>query len=344
MVKVEPILGDQLRGIERPFYSAQANKRALAANLKDPGLTRAVHGLLQRADAVHHNLRPGAADRMGLDYETVRQVNPSIVYLHAPGWGSTGPYAMRQSFAPMLSGYVGVSYEIAGRYNPPMPAAANEDPGNGLLGAVAMLLAFLHRNRTGEGQYVENPQLNASMCHMAHAVRQPDGTVVGAGRLDSLQMGLGPFERLYRTVDGMICLVAYDEADRSAAVSALGVDRLPDDEEQTDVMASALASRRSVDVLASLAAAGVAAIPPVGRNVHALMNDPEQRRIGRVAEMPHPVKGNVRELHVLLRVTDARQVQHRLAPELGEHSDEILTMLGYAAEEVASLRAGGAVR
>ena len=205
VIKVEPVSGDQMRGIERPFYSAQANKRAMAANLKHPALGRATAGLLQWADVVHHNLRPGAADRLGLDYESVRKANPRIVYLYAPGWGSSGPFAMRQSFAPMMSGYVGVTFEVAGLYNPPLPPAGNEDPGNGLLGAVAILMGLLHRQRTGTGQYVENPQLNATMAHMAHAVQRVDGEVIGAGRLDPLQMGFGPFERLYEAADGMVC-------------------------------------------------------------------------------------------------------------------------------------------
>jgi crotonobetainyl-CoA:carnitine CoA-transferase CaiB-like acyl-CoA transferase len=344
VIKVEPLLGDQLRGIERPFYSAQAKKRAMAANLKHPALAKAAQGLLRWADVVHHNLRPGAADRLGLDYESVRKVNPSIVYLYAPGWGATGPFALRQSFAPMLSGYVGVTFEIAGQFNPPMPPVANEDPGNGLLGAVGMLLALLHRQRTGDGQLVENPQLNASMGHMAHAVRRPDGEVIGAGRLDPLQMGFGPFERLYEATDGMVCVVAYDEDDRARACAALGVDRIADDDQQADALMTAIWSRRADDVAAALRAEGVAAVRPVGPNVHAFMNDPEQRRLGRVAELPHPVKGNVRELHVLVRVSDAEQVPHRLAPELGEHTDAILGELGYTTEEITALRADNAVR
>jgi crotonobetainyl-CoA:carnitine CoA-transferase CaiB-like acyl-CoA transferase len=344
VIKVEPVLGDPLRGIERPFYSAQANKRAIAANLKDSALTKAKDALLGWADIVHHNLRPGAADRLGLGYEDVSQVNPRVVYVHAPGWGSTGPFARRQSFAPMMSGYAGVTFEVAGEFNPPMPPFANEDPGNGMIGAIGMLLALLHRQRTGEGQFVANPQLNATMGHMAHAVRKPDGEVIGAGLLDPLQTGFGPFERLYETADGWVCLVAYEENDRAAVVKTLGVERPDSDLDQADALADAFRTRESGEVVADLRSAGVAITAPVGRNVHAFMNDPEQREIGRVAELPHAVKGAVRELHVLLRVSDAEQVPHRLAPELGEHTETILAELGFSAKEIAALRETGAVR
>ncbi|HZQ58179.1 MAG TPA: CoA transferase [Acidimicrobiales bacterium] len=344
VIKVEPVLGDQMRGIERPFFSAQANKRAIAANLKHPGLARAAAGLLAWADVVHHNLRPGAADRLGLDYARAREVNPAIVYLYAPGWGATGPFAMRQSFAPMMSGYVGVTFEVAGLFNPPLPPAANEDPGNGLLGAVAVLLALLHRQRTGHGQYVENPQLNATMAHTAHIVRRPDGEVIGAGRLDPLQMGWGAFERLYEAADGMVCIVAYDDADRAAAVATLGVARVADDERQSDAIMEAVRGRGAADVVAALRANGVAAAIAVGRNMRAFMHDPEQRRLGRVSELPHAAKGNVRELAALVRVSGAAQVPHRLAPELGQDTDAILAELGYTAEEIGALRADHAVR
>ena len=244
VVKVEPLLGDPLRGIERPFFSAQAGKRSMAANLKDPALAGVTEALLRRADVIHHNLRPGAAERLGLDDETVRRINPDIVYLHAPGWGSTGPFAMRQSFAPMLSGYAGVTYEIAGQYNPPLPPSANEDPGNGMLGAVAIMLALLHRDRTGFGQSVENPQLNATMGHLAHIVRTVDGEIIGAGRLDPLQMGVDSFARLYETVDGWVCVVAPTSEEQRALLATLGVDAVDDDELQSDRLRAAFAAAR----------------------------------------------------------------------------------------------------
>jgi crotonobetainyl-CoA:carnitine CoA-transferase CaiB-like acyl-CoA transferase len=346
VIKLEPTRGDALRGLERPFFSAQAGKRSLAADVKDPELRPAVEHLLRWADVVHHNLRPGAAERLGLDWETVRGINPRIVYLYAPGWGSSGPHAARQSFAPMMSGYVGVTYEVAGQFNPPLPPTGNEDPGNGLLGAAAILMALLEREHTGVGRYVENPQLNATMAHMAHAVRvRATGEVVGAGRLDPAQLGFGALERLYEMADGWMCVVALDDRERDALAPVVDAELATmNDGQRADAIARAFAARKTDELLSDLRGAGVPAAEPVGPNNHALMNDPEYRRTGRVAECGHPTKGNVREIGVLVRVSDARVPAHRLAPELGEHSAEILRDAGYSDEEIAALRARGAVK
>ncbi len=352
VIKLEPVVGDPLRGIERPFASAQAGKRSIAANLKDPDLGPAVRGLLAWADVVHHNQRPGAAERLGLDADAAHAVNPELVYLYAPGWGSSGPDMMRQSFAPMMSGYAGIGFECAGEYNPPIWPSGNEDPGNGLLGAVAVLMALYHRRRGGGGQVVENPQLNATMAHMAHAVRTADGTVVGAHRLDPLQLGVGAFERLYETADGWVCIVAFD-AEQQAALGALaGVDvglGADSDDEVDDYsvglrLAEALSARKTDEVLDELIFAGVPAAVPVGHQMSAFMRDPEQRRLGRVAEVPHPDKGAVRELAVLLRVSHTDTVPHRLAPALGEHTDALLHELGYDLEQIDALRARSSIR
>ena len=84
-----------------------------------------------------------------MGYEQVRAIKPDMVYLDAPGWGSTGPETRRQSFAPLMSGYVGAACELGGHFNPPIYPAANEDSGAGMLGAVALIMALLHRRRTG---------------------------------------------------------------------------------------------------------------------------------------------------------------------------------------------------
>ena len=357
VIKLEPPLGDPLRGIERPFFSAQAGKRSLAANLKDPALAAAVGGLLAASDVVHHNMRPGAAERLGLGRDQVAAANPATVYLYAPGWGSSGPHMLRQSFAPMMSGYVGASFEVAGEYNEPMPSVGNEDPGNGLLGAIATLIALLQRRATGSALACENPQLNAAMGMMAHVVRRVgDGQPVGAGRLDPLQFGVGPLDRLYETSDGWILVVAPSDDAVVALGKAIDHDLMGDARfstveqraEHADALAAILqrmfATRTATEWSAALDAVDVTAVVPVGPNLHHVMNDPAYRRTRRVAECAHPEKGNVREFDVLVRVSDTTMPAHRLAPELGEHSDEILRELGYSTALITELRARGAVR
>lgn len=355
VIKVEPTLGDQLRGLERCFYSAQAGKRSLAADLKDPGLKPAIESLLAWADIVHHNLRPGAAERLGLGYDDLRAARPDGIYLHAPGWGSSGPNMNRQSFAPMLSGLAGITFAVAGEFNPPLPPVATEDPGNGLLGAVAMLLALLFRQRTGQGGYVENPQLNATMAHMAHVVRHTSGEVIGFTSLDPLQMGVGALERLYETADGWLCLCAFSDKEIHGVEAVLGISIVGDprfdtaehrhqhDYALTSLIGDVLQERKTAEVENELRGLGVAAVRPAGHNTHHFLNDGDERRIGRVAECAHPKKGRVRELDQLIRVSDCRVPPHRLAPELGEHSEGILTQFGYDSDDIKLLKARGAV-
>ncbi|WP_328361202.1 CoA transferase [Mycobacterium sp. NBC_00419] len=357
VIKLETTLGDQLRGIQRPFRAASAGKRAISLNLKDSELHPARDELVKWADVLLHNMRPGAADRVGLGYEQVRDLNPDAVYLYAPGWGSSGPDKLRQSFAPLMSGYVGLGYEVAGQYNPPMWPIGNEDPGNGLTGAIGILAALLYRNRGGRGCYVENPQLNAAMTHAAHIIRQGDGTVLGAQRLDPLQTGIGPLDRLYETRDGWVCVVALSDSEISRLESVLGVTILDDPRfashdarmenryELEELVSDVLIQRDSADWVDALRSAGVAAIVPKAQNNNqGFHRDPVNQAIGRVAEVPAADGSMVRESAVMVRVSDARPAPHRLAPALGQHTDEVLLDHGYSAEKIAELRARGSIR
>ena len=356
VIKLEPPVGDGMRSFDRAFAAAQAGKRSIAADLKDPQLASLRRRLLEWADVVQHNLRVGVAERLGLSSEEVRSVNPQIVYLYAPGWGSTGPETGRQSFAPLMSGYVGAAYELGGEFNPPIYPAANEDSGAGMLGAVTLLMALLHRKRTGLAQHVELPQLNSTMSDVAHIVRRPDGSVVGAGALDPLQYGTGPFRRLYQTADGWICLVAPTDADVAALSKVLGLNlkederfgtrelRLENAHQLEHQLADCFARQNTARLLADLRGAGVAVVEPLMDGNRASMDDAENRRLGRVGEFQHPRFGRVREVAVPFRVDRTRVPEHRRAPELGEHTDAILRWAGYSPGEIAELRTRHAVR
>ena len=356
VVKLEPLHGDQLRGLDRPFGSAQANKRAIAVDLKQPAGQAIARRLAAEVDIVQHNLRPGVAERLGLGYDDLRAENPALVYAYAPGWGTTGPDIQRQSFAPLMSGYVGANFEVAGQFNPPLFPLGNEDPGNGLVGAAGMLMALLHRARGGDGQLVEHPQLNATMAHVAHIVRREDGEVLGAQRLDPLQLGHGALDRLYETSDGWVCVAASAEKHVAALSEALGLDLAGDprfadrdarqahDYQLADAIGDALGGLATADALQRLRAAAVPAAVPASRNDSAFLRDPAQLRTGRIAECPHPTRGRVRETGVLVQVSGSTPPAHRLAPGLGEHTDEVLRGLGYAQHDIDALRAEGITR
>lgn len=357
VIKLETTLGDQLRGIARPFRSCQAGKRAISLNLKDPDLAPALDGLLGWADVITHNMRPGAAERLGLGYERVHERNPGTVYLYAPGWGSTGPDAKRQSFAPMLSGYAGVSFEVAGQFNDPLFPLGNEDPGNGLLGAVGVLLGLVHRQRGGEGAFIENSQLDATMGHMAHVVRQPDGTVLGAMRLDPLQTGFTALDRLYEAAGGWLALAVSGDTEFARLAGVLGggladderfataAARRANDYELGSAIGDIVAARPSGEWAAALRDVGLgAAVPKTENACREFHRDPANHASGRVVQIEDPDQGTVREIAHLLRVSDTARPGHRLAPRLGEHTVEVLAGLGYDETTIAELRERGAIR
>ena len=161
--------------------------------------------------------------------------------------------------------------------------------------------------------------------------------------LDPMQYGVGPYERLYETADGWVCVVAYTDAERAALRRVAGLDDAADAALEMR-LAAALSERKIAEVILDLSRAGVPAVEPVGLNRAALLTDPDHRRIGRVAECRHPEKGAVQEIGVLVRVSDAAVVPHRLAPDLGADTNEILASLGYDLESIDELRRSGVIR
>jgi crotonobetainyl-CoA:carnitine CoA-transferase CaiB-like acyl-CoA transferase len=358
VIKLEPLEGDTLRPTTKPFNGAQRGKRSIAVDLKCAAGREVAHRLVRWADVVSHNLRPGVAERLGLGYETVRQLNPEVIYDYAPGWGSTGPDATRPGFAPLFAGYAGLHHEAGGAGNAPVPPVGNEDNGNGLLGAAMILMALYNRKRTGRGQYVEHPQLNATLLMALHLMRTADGTVVGSVGVGPQRVGENPLDRLYPTADGWLCLSARTEGEfgRLCAVpefKALSTDRRwstlegrsRDGGALTSLIEPVLAAKSTDHWEAAFTEAGVPYEIPAGVDQpHRFLQDPEHRRSGRVEEYVHPRWGVVHDVAMMLRLSGAEHRPSRPAPEIGQHSDEILRELGYTDSEIGQLHEEGAVR
>jgi crotonobetainyl-CoA:carnitine CoA-transferase CaiB-like acyl-CoA transferase len=188
-------------------------------NLKQPEALEAALKLVAQADVVTHNLRPGKADKLGIGYEALSKINPRLLYVYLPGYGSKGPKSLLKSFAPLVSGWTGLLYEGGGAGNPPTRSVfGNEDYNNGFLGRAGILMGLERRAITGEGDYMECPQLHSSLWTTSEHFLDAQKAVVYGFRLDKEQMGYNALDRLYRTQDGWLC-IACRQDDRFAALA-----------------------------------------------------------------------------------------------------------------------------
>ena len=216
-------------------------KESLAIDLKSEEGRAAVRRLVARADAVMHNMRGDAAARLGVDYQTARELNPAIVYLYAGSYGSTGPGAGRAAFHPMMGALSGGALRQLGRGNEP-PAAdvpldadaryeyslrilrsneASPDITGALGVATALSLGLLHRQRTGHGQYIETTMLASNLLLCSEdAIRYPGKPDLP--EVDSGQRGTGALNRLYQTAAGWLFLCTPTEPEWQQLCTAVG--------------------------------------------------------------------------------------------------------------------------
>ena len=336
VIKVETPGGDQLRGMPDPFEGCQRGKRTIAIDLKAPAAQAVIDDLVRSADVIVHNLRPGKAEKIGIDYARLAKVNPDLVYCFLPGFGSRGPKAHLKSFAPLISGFTGLLYLGAGRGNPPIKRVlGNEDYYNGFLGAVAVLMALEHRTKTGQGQYVESPQLHSSLFAATEQCLDADGNPIEVLALDPAQMGRGPLDRLYRTAgDGWFALACIGERAFAKLGPALGLaDPLPDPSDATAltaVLEERFAQLTAEEAFNLLDAEGVPC--EVGLTDPAMPDflwDEWAVETGRVFEQHHETWGWIREFGLSVHLSDTPGLNQGPSPLLGEHTRAILRELDY---------------
>ena len=358
VIKVESTAGDPMRPLPSFFEGANRGKRGIAVDLKHPDARQVVARIVAWADVVQHNMRPGAAERLGIDEATLREVNGDVIYHYSPGYGSSGPKSMLQSFAPLLSGFVGQFAIGAGVGNRPHGTFGNEDYYNGLLSACAQLLALIHRDRTGVTQNVESPQLHSSVFTTSEFYKAGDEYRSVIPRLGSMLYGWSPVYRLYQCLDGWICVTAVtDDGARAVAECVLPAEMLgslpagaiaadaPEDGELAQLLEFQFVGNTVDAWVEALRTAGVAAeaVPEGSWLAEDSFYDDALHQSGRMMRFEHPVNGPTRSVGSLIQPTHSSVPERGRAPVKGEHTAEVLDSLGFSPGDVDTLLAAGAI-
>lgn len=352
VIKVETPGGDQMRPLPDCFDAAQRGKRDIVLNLKDPEALEAALKLVATADVVTHNLRPGKADKLGIGYEALSKLNPRLIYVYLPGYGSRGPKSLLKSFAPLVSGWTGLLYEGGGENNPPTRAVfGNEDYNNGFLGAAGILMGLEHRSVTGKGDYLEIPQLHSSLWTTSEHFLDADRKVVYGFRLDQEQAGFNALDRIYRTADGWLCISCRSDDRFAALARAIGQeqwlsdprfatarDRSANDTALLEALKPWFAGKNSEEAHALLETAG--APSEIARETswvrEALWQD-WATASNRVIENFDSMYGHVRQFGSFMHFSRTPSFAKGSAPRLGEHTRQILGEIGYSEEQVNAL-------
>lgn len=350
VIKVETPGGDQMRPLSNCFDGAQRGKRGIVIDLKNPDGLKALHRLVETADVVMHNLRPGKADKLGVGYETLSAINPKLIYAYLPGYGSKGPKSLLKSFAPLVSGWTGLLYEGGGAGNPPNPAVfGNEDYNNGFLGACAVLMAVERRNLTGKGDYLECPQLHSSLFTTSEHFLDSKRNVVWGMRMDANQTGFNALDRIYPTADARwVAISCRADTAFAALAKAVGIPadarfasaraRSDNDAALGDLLAPWFAARSAADAFAALDAGGAPAEIVTDKNwIDDVFWADWAAASGRVVEDKDSIYGHVRMLGLFTRLKGTPGSTAGSSPRLGEHTTEVLLEAGYSQAEIADM-------
>lgn len=361
VIKVEPPGGDIGRltgagkspGMTAAFIMKGRNKRSVVLDLKKEEAREPLKRLVESADVFVHNIRPKAAARLGIDYETIAGWKPDIVYAAATGYGEAGPYVDKPAYDDLIQGASGLASlfgAVTGtpRYGPTVLA----DKTTGLFLTYSISMALFHRERTGEGQRIHVPMYEAFTAfvmneHMQGRCYEPPLGPAGYQRM------LTPHRRPFPTADGHICVLPYNDRQWGRFFGLIGRPDLTDDARFADqpsrsknidalyeIVLGIMPTRSSAEWLAALEDADVPVMPM--NTPEDLFDCPHLSAVGMFPVVDHPTEGKFRHIKVPVNFSKTPGGYYRHPETLGQSTDAVLEEVGYSSDEIVELRALGA--
>jgi crotonobetainyl-CoA:carnitine CoA-transferase CaiB-like acyl-CoA transferase len=363
VIKIEPPgTGDQTRGamgfkMKGPdsmgFLNLNRNKRSLTLNLKSDAGRTLFKRLAATADVLVENYRPGVMARLGLDYATLAADNPGLIYASISGFGQSGPWASRPGFDLMAQAMSGVMSVTGHPGGPPVKAGVPvADIGCALFATYAILAAYIGREKSGKGQYIDASLFDAALAFSIWDISDYWGTgrvptpVGTSNRMSApyqaVEAADGYFvmgatnDKLWRLLCDVLDRKELPEDPRFATI----VDRLANRELLIAELEKTFRTKKSEEWVELLLARGIPAgrmnsYPEAFESAHATHR---QMRL----DIPHPIEGSVPNIGFPVKLSATPQQVRMHPPLLGEHNEQILAELGVKPEEIESLRAAGA--
>lgn len=362
VIKVEAPGGDNVRhvgpmknrGMGHMFLHLNRNKKSIVLDLKQPAGRDALLKIAAKADVLIYNIRPQAMQRLRLGYADVAAVNPRIIYVGAYGFGQQGPYAARPAYDDLIQGMSGLPWLLqqSGAEEPRYIPATLADRIVGLHAVYAVTTALYHRERTGTGQAVEVPMFECMSQmilgdHFGGRSFDPPTGAAGYARV------LAPQRKPFRTKDGYICVLMYNDKQWQEFFRLIDRDDLYRDDprfnshenrsaridEVNSFVAGEMLKRSTGEWLDALM---VADIPVARMNaIDDVIDDEHLNATGFIRMEEHPTEGTLRTTRAATQWSLTPPAPQCGAPRLGEHGAEVLRAAGYSDDEIRKLATAG---
>lgn len=350
VIKVEPTTGEGCRALMMLYLGGNPGKRDIALNMKSANALEPLEKLIKWADIIVHNNRVGVAERLGIDYDSIRALNPDVIYLHTSGFGSEGPLSSRPGFDPLAQSFTGISQAHGGPGRSPVfPKTPICDIATAMLGAAGTLLGLYHRDRTGEGQMMENSLLSTGLWLKSDSfVEQPGYEEPIFANSDNT--GLHAAHRSYEASDGWIFVGARTDEQKAALAAIIGVSGLADaelgldDDDQVAQLAQDVIREETVgEWMGRLAGAGVPSARVAEDIEDSVYGNADILRLGAVTAAEYPGFTNLRQPGLLIGFSESPGERRIGSPTCGQDTESVLSELGYSAEQISDLESTGAI-
>jgi CoA:oxalate CoA-transferase len=353
---VERIAGEGAPHAEFSHYFLAMNrgKRSITLDLKTPEAAKVLLRLLDGADVLITNYRPGVLDRLGFGYQALAARNPRLIYAAGSSWGPKGPWAERPSRDTLAQAAGGIMAKTGAADGPPFPCGALVADHSGALMLLSGILAALYvREQTGRGQKVD-----ASIYGTALALQPMEIDFTSVTGVESPRAGRGhQFLKgvwgAFETRDGFLCLAGVDDERWPIFCRVMGIEHLLEDEECGDlvirnyrgtkiqrVLDERFPTKTTAEWMTLLNDADLLAAPV--RHYREILECEQARVNGYITEMDHPEIGPVRVVGNPIDFSETPVDATQPPPELGQHTEEILLEAGYSWDEITALRDKGA--